>query len=312
MAKVGANRKGRGVNIIVVGSMGFDSIKTPEGTVENVLGGSANYFSMAASLYASVGVVGVVGQDYTSDHLAVLKKRGVDTQGIETKPGKTFHWTGEYKADMSDAITLSTELNVFQSFNPVVPQSYTDSHYVFLGNIDPELQLRVLDQVKSPQLVGCDTMNYWIKSKKEVLKQVLKRVHILFVNEGESHMLTGKANAIGACEDLLQMGPQAVVVKRGEYGFVFATKQGIFMLPAYPIAKVVDPTGAGDTFAGGFFGHLARVKAGFDVAHLKQACVHGCLLASFTVQDFGTLPLERLDWTMVERRHDEYRQMVSL
>lgn len=305
-------KKGRGMSILVVGSMGFDSIRTPEGAVESVVGGSANYFSLAASLYAPVRTVAVVGNDYGSDHLELLRKRGIDTSGIEQRPGKTFHWTGEYKDDMSDAITLNTELNVFQNFNPTLPGTYRDSQYVFLANIDPELQLRVLDQVKSPVLVGCDTMNYWIRSKKDTLMKVLKRVQILFVNEGESNLLTGKPNAIAACSDLLEMGPQAVVVKRGEYGFILATKQALFMLPAFPIAKVIDPTGAGDTFAGGFFGHLARVKTGFELTQLKQACVHGSLLASFTVQDFGIKALGWLDWAQVERRHDEYRKMVSL
>jgi sugar/nucleoside kinase (ribokinase family) len=298
--------------ILVVGSIGFDTIQTPEGKVDHILGGSANYFSLAASLYSNVRVVGVVGRDYADEHLAPLRQRQVDVTGIEHRDGKTFHWTGSYQADMNEATTLATELNVLQTFNPILPASYHDSETVFLANIDPELQIKVLDQVKAPKLIGCDTMNYWIKSKLDALKTVLKRVHVLLVNEGEARMLTGKPNAIAACEELTKLGPKAVVIKRGEYGFVLYSAGQYFILPAFPIAHVIDPTGAGDTFAGGFFGYLARLQGELNFETLKQACVHGCLLASFTVENFGIANLESLDWTKVEKRHDQYRRVISL
>lgn len=297
--------------ILVVGSMAFDSIKTPEGEVSHELGGSANYFSLAAALYSQVRVVGVVGDDYTAEHLAVLQSREVNISGVERRAGKTFHWSGQYSGAMNEAQTLATELNVFQTFNPILPPDFRQTDYVFLANIDPELQLRVLEQVKSPRLVGCDTMNYWIQSKPDALKAVLSRVQVLFVNEGEANLLTGKSNAIAASKALLQMGPSTVVIKRGEYGFVLCHKNEFFILPAYPIAQVVDPTGAGDTFAGGFFGFMARVDRPFELKDLKQACVHGGLLASFTVQNFGLRALQNLRWAEVEDRHQHFSQIVS-
>jgi sugar/nucleoside kinase (ribokinase family) len=298
-------------SIVVVGSLAYDSISTPFGAVESTLGGSANYFSLAASHFAQIRVVGVVGEDYSPEDLQLLKKKGVDVDGIQKVPGKTFHWQGEYKRDMNEAITLATDLNVFEKFNPKIPQSYQDSEYLFLANIDPNLQMSVLEQVPKAKLVCCDTMNFWINSKLDSLKQVLKKVDVLLINEGEAMQLSQKDNGIAAARAIGQMGPQAVVVKRGEYGFILYFKEQYFVLPAFPIEKVVDPTGAGDTFAGGFIGYLAREKAGLEMSALRNACVHGCLMASFTVEGFGVKPQAELTWTKLQQRLDQYRNIIA-
>ena len=298
--------------ILVVGSLAYDTVSTPAGKVNRTLGGSANYFSVAASLYAKVRIVGVVGDDYSAADMEILNKRGVDTRGLQKQKGKTFHWTGQYKDDMNEAITLATDLNVFEHFNPEIPAEFKKSSYVFLANIDPVLQLRVLEQIEKPKLVASDTMNFWISSKMPELKKVLSKVDVLLVNEGEADAIAKKSNAIASAKEILQLGPKVVVIKRGEYGFVLASKEGYFILPAFPIADVVDPTGAGDTFAGAFFGYLAKQNAGFDIASLKHACVQGVLLASFTVQSFGLDRLKTLTWTDVEARHAEYLKVTSL
>lgn len=299
-------------NILVVGSLAYDTLKTPNGSVDRTLGGSANYFSLAASLYSQVRVVGVVGEDYGAGDLEMLTKRNVDVKGLQKKPGKTFHWTGEYKADMSEAITHATDLNVFADFNPELPPEYRDSQYVFLANIDPVLQLRVLEQIEKPKLVGSDTMNFWISSKLPELKKVLQKVDVLLINEGEADLIAKTGNAIAAAKQILSMGPKAVVIKRGEYGFVLYTEEGYFILPAFPIATVVDPTGAGDTFAGAFFGYLSKRDKGYDLQSLKQACIQGCLTASFTVEAFGVERLKTLTWPEVEHRQAEYHNVTTL
>ena len=298
--------------ILVVGSLAYDTISTPMGRVDRALGGSANYFSLAASLYSKVRVVGVVGEDYDQADMDMLTKRGVDTRGMQKQPGKTFHWTGEYKGDMNEAITLATDLNVFEHFNPKLPTEYKDSSYVFLANIDPVLQLNVLEQINKPKLVASDTMNLWINIKLPDLKRVLERVDLLLINEGEADLISKRTNAIAAAKEILKLGPKAVVIKRGEYGFVLYTKEGYFILPAYPIAEVVDPTGAGDTFAGAFFGYLAKKNAGFDLQTLKEACVQGVLLASYTVEAFSVERLKKLTWADVEKRQADYLKTIKL
>ncbi len=298
-------------SILVVGSVGYDTITTPTGQRKDILGGSANYFSLAASLYASVRVVGVVGEDYKPEHRVLLESRKVDLKGLQQVPGKTFAWEGKYENDMNDAITLATHLNVFENFHPAIPEGYRASETVFLANIDPVLQLQVLEQVKNPQLIAADTMNYWIKSKKADLLKVLERIHILLVNESELRQLTGNWNTIQAAKEVARMGPKVVVVKRGEYGFVMLTEDRFFILPAFPVEKVIDPTGAGDTFAGGFLGHLAKTGGAWTREDLKTACMHGCLMASFTVQDFGVEALRKVQMTDLERRILDYRQVIS-
>jgi len=298
--------------ILVVGSLAYDSISTPEGSAPRTLGGSANYFSVAASHFSKINVVGVVGDDYSDQDLNVLKSRGVNTEGLQRQKGATFHWSGKYEGDMNEAVTLKTELNVFADFNPTLPEAYKKASVVFLANIHPVLQSQVLTQVSSPKLVGMDTMNFWIQSAKEDLLKVLKKVDVVLINEGEAKQLTQAKNAISAAPLLTQMGPKVVVIKRGEYGFVLYTqKDGYFILPAFPVEKVVDPTGAGDTFAGGFFGVLSKEAEPLKIENLKKACVLGSLIASFTIQDFGLGRLATVKMSEVEERLAKYKTVVA-
>lgn len=299
--------------ILVVGSLAYDSISTPSGKVDRALGGSANYFSLAASLFAKVRVVGVVGEDYDQADYELLHARNVDLAGLSKVPGKTFHWEGTYEGDLNEAKTLKTELNVFEHFNPQLPEHFKDSSFVFLANIAPELQLQVLEQVKSPKFVAMDTMNFWISIKKDKLLEVLKKVDLVLINEGEAKMLTGAPNAISAAPMITAMGPKAVVIKRGEYGFaMYSQESGYFILPAMPIPTVIDPTGAGDTFAGGFFGYLASQKEVPTVATMKQACIMGSMLASHTIQDFSVRALAKVTLEHLEQRLTQYKKVITL
>lgn len=298
-------------SILVVGSVGYDTISTPKGQRKNILGGSANYFSIAASLFAPVRVVGVVGEDYKTEHKQILEQRKVDLAGLQQIKGRTFAWEGKYEDDMNEAITLATHLNVLENFNPTIPKQYQDSEVVFLANIDPTLQLKVLEQCTKPKLIAADTMNYWISSKKPDLLKVLQKIDCLLINEQELKELTGCANTIRAAKDVMQMGPKAVVIKRGEYGFILFTETRYFILPAYPVEEVVDPTGAGDTFAGGFLGYLAKHHKAIGREDLKQACIYGCMLASFTVQDFGVEGVARVTMGELENRIQAYKQVIS-
>lgn len=299
-------------NILVVGSLAYDSIQTPHGKVEKTLGGSANYFSVAASQFAPVRVVGVVGEDYAESDFALLRDRSVDTSGMIKAKGKTFHWEGAYEGDMNEAKTLKTDLNVFEHFNPELPENYRQSDFVFLANIHPQLQLKVLDQIKKPLFIGSDTMNLWINHCKEDLLKVLARVHTLLINEGEAKLLTGAANAIAAASLILKMGPQYVVIKRGEYGFIMSGPDGHFALPAVPISDVIDPTGAGDTFAGGFYGYLAgQTKGELTTQDLKWACIHGSVMASFTVQGFGLTALSKVTKADIETRLSQFEKVTK-
>jgi len=300
-------------DILVVGSLAYDSIETPSGRVDRALGGSANYFSLAASLLAKVRVVGVVGQDYDEADYKLLQSRNVDLAGLEKVAGKTFHWEGKYEGDMNEAKTLRTELNVFEHFNPKLPEHYKDSSFVFLANIAPALQLEVLNQVKKPQFVGMDTMNFWIEIANQDLLKVLQKVDVVLINETEAEMLTRAENAISAAAKIVELGPKAVVIKRGEYGFIMYTKEeGYFVLPAFPIAKVVDPTGAGDTFAGGFFGYLASRPNKPTIKDMKQACIFGSILASHTIQDFSVKALSRVTLQDAEKRMNEYQKVITI
>lgn len=299
--------------ILVVGSLAYDSIETPSGKVERALGGSANYFSLAAGLLSKVRVVGVVGEDYNEEDYNLLKSRNVDLSGLEKVPGKTFHWEGKYEGQMNEAQTLRTELNVFEHFNPKLPEHYKDSAFVFLANIAPALQLEVLNQVKSPKFVGMDTMNFWIEIANADLLKVLKKVDVVLINETEAAMLTRADNAIAAAAKLVELGPRAVVIKRGEYGFIMYTKEeGYFVLPAFPMAKITDPTGAGDTFAGGFFGYLASRPNTPTVKDMKQACVFGSMLASHTIQDFSVKALQKVTLADIDKRMAEYQKVITI
>lgn len=288
-------------NILAVGSLAFDSVSTPAGKADKVLGGSLNFFSISASFFNPLQLVGVVGEDFPKEHLDYLSKRRIDVSGISTAPGKTFHWTGKYE-DMNEAITLSTQLNVFEHFDPKIPENFRDAEYVFLGNIAPELQLAVLDQVRKPKLIALDSMNFWITGRRDALLKVLARIDLLSINEGEAKLLAGESNPVVAAEKILKMGPKAVVVKRGEYGAFLFFNNEVFSAPAVPIRRVVDPTGAGDTFAGGMIGYLASEGAGLERTALRKAVLHGAVMASFTVEDFSFKRLQRLERQEVDSR----------
>jgi sugar/nucleoside kinase (ribokinase family) len=298
-------------SILVVGSIGYDTITTPVGQRRDILGGSANYFSLAASLFSPVRVVGVVGDDYQNEHRQWLQSRNVDLCGLQQVPGKTFAWEGKYERDMNEAVTLATHLNVFENFHPVIPAQYRESEIVFLANIDPVLQLQVLEQVKAPKLVAADTMNYWIQSKRPDLLKMLERIDLLLINESELRQLTGCWNTIQGVHEVMKMGPKTVVIKRGEYGFVLHTENRFLILPAFPVEHVIDPTGAGDTFAGGFLGSLAQIPGAWSREEFKSACVNGCLLASFTVQDFGLEGLLKVTPKQVQERLLAYGRVIN-
>lgn len=290
--------------VLVVGSLAFDSIATPAGKADRVLGGSANYFSLSAAFFTKVMTVGVVGDDFPADHLTWMGTRGVDVRGVQRVPGKTFHWTGEYGKDLNEAITLSTQLNVFEHFDPQIPEEYKNAEYVFLGNIAPELQLSVLRQVRAPKFVALDSMNFWISGRRDALIEVLPKVQLLTINEGEAKMLGGNSNVVMAAEKILTMGPKVVVVKRGEYGAFLFTGKEIFAAPAVPIRRVTDPTGAGDTFAGGLVGYMAKEDAGLDPKALRQAVLFGAVMASFTVEEFSIERLRKLTAAEINERHN--------
>lgn len=299
-------------DILVVGSLAYDTISTPSGKAERLLGGSANYFSVASALFATTRVIGVVGQDYQDSDMKLLSDRGVDISGMVRVPGKTFHWEGQYKDDMNEAHTIETALNVFEHFDPKLGDVHKKCQVLFLANIAPGLQLSVLEQVEKPMLIAMDTMNLWIDIQRDALLKVIERVDLLSINETESKMLTRESNAVSAAKEILKMGPKAVIIKRGEYGFIMASSEGFFSLPAFPTTNVVDPTGAGDTFAGGVIGYLAKTGKPLSVPVLKRACVYGTCLASLTIQDFGLNRLKSVTIAELENRYQEYLKIVSI
>jgi sugar/nucleoside kinase (ribokinase family) len=299
-------------NILAVGSLAFDTISTPAGKADKVLGGSLNYFSISASFFNRIQLVGVVGEDFPKDHLEFLSSRNIDIGGVSIVKGETFHWTGKYGNDLNEAITLSTQLNVFEHFNPQLPESYRDAEYVFLGNIAPELQLSVLDQVRKPKLIAMDSMNFWITGRRDELVKVLPRIDLLTINEGEAKLLGEDSNVVVAAEKILKMGPKALVVKRGEYGAFLFFQGEIFSAPAVPIRRVVDPTGAGDTFAGGLMGYLASQGAGLEKHALRQAVLNGSVMASFTVEDFSFHRLKRLEKGEIGTRHQQLLETIRV
>jgi sugar/nucleoside kinase (ribokinase family) len=283
------------MSLLVVGSMAFDSIRSPFGEVEKVVGGSATYFSLAASYLAPVRLVSVVGEDFPPEVIRMLGSRSIDTRGLTVAEGRTFHWKGFYEYDLNTAHTVTTELNVFRDFAPVLPEAYRDTPYVFLGNIAPLLQRDILRQVRRPKLVALDTMNYWIESSPGPLREVIEKVDILMVNEGEIRMLTGEYNLVKAARMVIGWGPGRVVIKRGEYGVLHLSDSTMFAAPAYPLETIFDPTGAGDSFAGGFMGYLAG-RAGKELvdSDFRLATMYGSAIASFTVEAFSTERLQNL------------------
>jgi sugar/nucleoside kinase (ribokinase family) len=300
------------MSLLVVGSVAFDDLETPSGKRENILGGSASYFSLAASRLHPVQVVAVVGEDFGPEQYRVFEGRPIDLEGLDRKPGRSFHWKGTYGADMNEARTLDTQLNVFSDFRPVLPEAFRSAHYLFLGNIDPVLQLSVVRQISPrPKWVALDTMNFWINGAREALLAVLREVDILLVNEAEVRALSGERNLLRAYRAVREMGPRILLVKRGEYGAVLMTPDGIFLAPAFPLEDVCDPTGAGDTFAGGFLGCLAATGR-IDMASLKKATLAGAVMASFTCERFGTEALQALGESEMQARMDAFSDMVRV
>jgi sugar/nucleoside kinase (ribokinase family) len=292
----------------VVGSVAFDAIETPAGSAEGVLGGSATHFAVAASYFAPVRLMAVVGEDFPAAERDYLASRGIDLSGLETRPGRTFRWRGRYHEDMNVRDTLALELNVFADFEPRVAPAVRATPYVFLANIDPRLQAGVLAQFEAPALVACDTMNHWIEGARAPLEALLPRVDLLVLNDEEARLLSGERNVVRAARRILALGPRGVLVKRGEYGAVLFSPESVFAVPAYPLEEVFDPTGAGDTFAGGMIGYLAA-SGDRSEAGLRRAIVYGSVLASYVVEDFGGRRLRALTRDDVERR---YRQFVAL
>jgi sugar/nucleoside kinase (ribokinase family) len=295
--------------ILAVGSVAFDSIKTPFGEASRVVGGAATYFSIAASFFTEVRIVGVVGEDFREDQMQVFEGRRIDLDGLQHVPGDTFRWKGEYGFDLNDRETIYTHLNVFEDFRPTIPEAYRTSPLVFLGNIHPALQLEVLDQVSEPRLVAADTMNYWIEGTPNELAKVLERVDVLVINDAEARELSREPNLVKASRIIRDMGPRTLVIKRGEYGVLMTRDDGFFAAPAMPLEDIFDPTGAGDTFAGGFLGYLASAGDLSD-GGLTRAIVSGSTLASYAVEDFGLDRLLRLTKEEVRDRFGQFKRLT--
>ncbi|HWG38770.1 MAG TPA: PfkB family carbohydrate kinase [Terriglobales bacterium] len=295
--------------LLVVGSVAFDDITTPRGRAPRILGGSGTYFSLAASFFTPVRLVAVVGEDFSAEDEAVLSRRGIDLLGLERAEGKSFFWAGEYEANLNIRHTRQTELNVFQHFEPKLPPAYLDSEFLFLGNIAPAQQCQVRDQLGArAKLVGGDTMNFWITGQPEQVRQFLSRLHVLTINDSEAQLLTGENNLFRAARAILEMGPAAVVIKRGEHGATLYSHSQFFGVPAYPLEDVVDPTGAGDAFAGGMLGYLAQ-QGQWDDMTLRRAVVYGSVLGSFTCERFGVERLVELTQDEIEGRYREFEAL---
>ncbi|MCX5808855.1 MAG: PfkB family carbohydrate kinase [Proteobacteria bacterium] len=298
------------MKLLVVGTLAYDSIETPFGKVKDVLGGSALHFTNSASFFTDVGIVATVGKDFEMSEIAFLKERNVDMAGIEIDEGKTFRWEGKYGYDLNQAVTLKTELNVIESFEPKVPEDYRDADFVFLANIDPVLQAYVIDQVKFPKAVVLDTMNFWIENKYNELLDVIRRVDILVINEAELREISKEHSLVKGAKKIMASGPTCVVVKRGEYGVFMMNREEIFLAPAYPLEDVFDPTGAGDTFAGGFMGYIANMGDTLP-ATLKQAIIMGSVMASFNVEDFSINRIKTLDYQEIRDRYSAFKRCIQ-
>jgi sugar/nucleoside kinase (ribokinase family) len=298
------------VSLLVVGTVALDSVETPFGKVEEALGGTASYFSFAARHYTDVKIVAVVGEDFPQQHLDLFKSRQIDVNGLQLLPGKTFRWSGYYDFDLNTAHTIETQLNVLPLFHPSLPEDYRESEIVFLANIDPDLQMEVLNQTKSPALTVLDSMNYWISGKKEALTRVMSKVDIVLLNEAEVRQYAGTYNLLAAARQILCLGPKALIIKKGEYGALMIADGGeIFIVPAYPLESVKDPTGAGDSFAGGFLGYLSS-NGDFSPSGIRRAMVHGSVIASFTVEDFSVNRLLSITRDEIEARYQEFKQLT--
>ncbi len=296
------------MSIVVVGSIALDTIETPFGKREDVLGGSCTHFSYAASFFHPVSVVGVVGKDFRNKDIELLRGRDINTEGLQVVDGKTFRWSGSYEYDMSEAKTLSTSLNVFETFQPVLPESYRDADYVFLANIDPDLQLSVLEQVRKPKLVACDTMNFWLNTKRDAVAELFGKADVVIVNEGEARLFSRDPSLIVSAKRILETGATYVIIKKGEHGALLFAPDFFFACPGFPLETIQDPTGAGDAFAGGFMGYLAKTGK-LDNMHLRRAVVYGCVMASFNVEEFS---LDRLKGLTDEDITNRYLEYVTL
>jgi len=306
------------MSILVVGSVAFDNIASPSGRVENILGGAATYFALAASYFAEVRMVAVVGDDFSADHELVLTRRGIDTRGIERAPGKTFRWGGHYTENLNEAKTDFTELNVFEQFQPKIPETYHDTKFLFLANIHPTLQAAVRREMDGVRLTGGDTMNFWINGTPNELAEMLKLVNVLLINDAEAKMIARETNLPRAAQKVLAMGPQALVIKHGEYGATIFFREGAFGIghhpfraPALPIEQVQDPTGAGDSFAGGFMGYIASQEE-LNREVLKRALFYGSVMGSFAVERFGTERLQSLTREEINERFQVFRELTHL
>jgi sugar/nucleoside kinase (ribokinase family) len=298
------------MSIVVVGSVAYDHVETPHGKNEHAMGGAALYFANSACFFSPVNMVAVVGKDFEHEKIEFLKSRNVDLEGIETAKGKTFRWGGRYHKNMNQRDTLFTELNVFADFKPSIPDSYKNSEYVFLANIHPELQLDVLNQVNKPKLVVMDTMNFWISGERESLKRLLKKIDILIINDEEAKELAEEENLKKALDIICFMGPKSLVVKKGEHGAMLYHEGNLFLSPAFPLEKVIDPTGAGDTFAGGFLGYLAK-SGELTNKNLRKAVVYGSTLASFVCEDFSFDKLKLLTESEIEKRYNSFKELTE-
>jgi sugar/nucleoside kinase (ribokinase family) len=297
------------MSILVVGSVAYDTVETPFGRAERVLGGSASFFAVAASFFTPVNLVGVVGRDFGERQLDAFRGRDIDLRGLERMDGDTFHWQGKYSFDLNARETVCTELNVFEFFKPRIPAEYRGSSHVFLGNIDPVLQREVLEQVERPRVVACDTMNFWIAGKPDELRRTLGRVDILLINDAEARQLSGEWNIVKAARAIRALGPRILVLKKGEHGVLMFSDAGCFAAPAYPLEEVFDPTGAGDTFAGGFLGYLAHTEEQGEQA-LRRAVVMGSTLASFCVEKFSLDRLLTLSRAEIDERYRLFRRLT--
>ncbi len=300
------------MSIVVVGSMGIDTVETPFGREENILGGSACYFSLAAQNFTDVHIVSSVGKDFPEDYFELFRSKGVNTESVTVSDEGTFRWEGRYGYDLKDPETVSVSLNALGSFDPIVPEKLRNTDYLFLANTDPEIQIKVLEQIRSPRMVACDTMNFWIDNKLEPLKELLSKVNALIINDSEARQLSGEPLITNAARKIMSMGPEFLVIKRGEYGALLFSKEEVFFAPSYLLEKVLDPTGAGDTFAGGFMGYVALQNGESDFTSFKKAVVYGSVLASFTVEDFSVNRLCLLREEDIEKRFAEFLALSKI
>ena len=299
------------MSLLVVGSVAFDALESPYGKVDRTVGGAATYFSVAASFFTHVNLVAVVGDDFTEKDAAIFRGRKIDTEGVERVAGKSFFWAGRYLENLNERVTITTELNVFAEFKPKLPEKYRTSQHVFLANIAPSLQLDVLKQVKGkPKLAALDTMNYWIEGTNSDLRETLRHVDILVINDAETRQLSSEHNLLRAAKHIFKMGPSILVVKRGEYGAMMVDKRGVFCVPAFPLEEPHDPTGAGDCFAGGFMGYLASVGSKTDMA-LRRAMVYGSVMGSFAVEQFGLDRLRTLKRAEIHARARHFAKLTQ-